>query len=83
MYHIKNIYYLTFVSFSSCRIVIIMFYLQHRRKSNSRKQEKPVFQQNEFEREVVNPLATEASLQGDDDENTKTLQDLIHESEMK
>ena len=57
-----------------------MFHLQHRRKS---KQEKTVFQQNEFEREVVNPLATEASLQGDDDENTKTLQDLIHESEMK
>ena len=36
-----------------------------------------------LEKDVVNPLAVEADLDGDDDENTKTLQDLIHESQMK
>lgn len=37
----------------------------------------------QLEKDVVNPLAVEAGLDGDDDESTKTLQDLIHESQMK
>ena len=37
----------------------------------------------ELEKDVINPLAVEAGLDEDDDENTKTLQDLIQESQMK
>ncbi len=37
----------------------------------------------QLEKDVINPLAVEAGLDGDDDENTKTLQDLIQESQMK
>ena len=37
----------------------------------------------QVEKDVINPLAVESGLEGDDDENTKTLQDLIQESQMK
>lgn len=51
-----------------------------RRRPMSSVTEPPVSQ---LEKDVVNPLAVEADLDGDDDENTRTLQDLIQESQMK
>ena len=80
--------YLRYISFIVCSIVVGIVVITMKRKQETKKMtshERPFStpSRSQLEKDVVNPLAIEADLQGDDDENTKTLQDLIHESQMK
>lgn len=80
---------------SLCSIIIGMLFMVKRRNNDTKKMTgrsggeltRPTSMaappMSQVEKDVVNPLAVEADLDGDDDENTKTLQDLIQESQMK
>ena len=81
--HCKLIY--CFFNFS---IIVGMIFMRKRRDDKTREMTMPdrrVTQPpvSQLVKDVINPLAVEAGLDGDDDENTKTLQDLIQESQMK
>ncbi len=76
------------IVFVYCSIVVGIVVMSMKRKQETRKmtsheQQFSTPSRTQLEKDVVNPLALEADLEGDNDENTRTLQDLIHESQMK